>query len=100
MVCTHPQQVLPSLQRVHEVLCVDVDHGVEHVEPLGQVLLHGVQILVSPGETPQLSLLYQLEGQRILLTMEGISEIIQTFSEGLIDKVGLVISYRCDSQSF
>ena len=54
--------MFPSLQAVHEVLGVDVDVGVEHVEPLRQVLLHGVQVLVSPGETPQLPLLYQLEG--------------------------------------
>ena len=84
--------MLPCLKTVHKVLSVNVDGWVEHVEPLSQVLLHGVQILVSPGETPQLSLLYQLEGQRILLTIGGICEIIQTFSEGLIDKVGLVIS--------
>ena len=49
--CTHPEEVLAGLQSVHEVLRVDVDHRVEQVEPLGQVLLHGVQILVSPGET-------------------------------------------------
>ena len=58
--CTPPQKMFPCLQTVHEVLGVDVDVGVEHVEPLGQVLLHGVQVLVRPGETPQLSLLHQL----------------------------------------
>ena len=60
--------MFPSLEAVHEVLGVDVDGGVEHVEPLRQVLLHGVQVLVSPGETPQLPLLHQLERQRVLLT--------------------------------
>ena len=39
-----------SLEAVHEVLGVDVDGGVEHVEPLRQILLHGVQVLVGPGE--------------------------------------------------
>ena len=63
---THPQQVLPGLQRVHEVLRVDVDHGVEHVEPLGQVLLHGVQVLVRPGEAAQLPLLDQLEADQVI----------------------------------
>ena len=52
--------MFPRLQTVHEVLGVDVDVGVEHVEPLGQVLLHGVEVLVRPGEAPQLSLLHQL----------------------------------------
>ena len=60
--------MFPSLQTVHEVLGVDVDVGVEHVEPLRQVLLHGVQILVCSGETPELPLLHQLEGERVLLT--------------------------------
>ena len=60
--------MFPCLQTVHEVLGVDVDVGVEHVEPLGQVLLHGVQVLVRPGEAPQLSLLHQLKGERVLLT--------------------------------
>ena len=60
--------MFPCLQTVHEVLGVDVDVGVEHVEPLGQVLLHGVEVLVSSGETPQLSLLHQLERESVLLT--------------------------------
>ena len=68
MYCTHPQQVLSSLQAVHEVLRVHVDGWVEHVEPLGQVLLHGVEVLVRPGEAPQLPLLHQLERERVLLT--------------------------------
>ena len=65
---THPQQMFPGLKTVHKVLGVDVDIGVEHVQPLGQVLLHGVEVLVRPGEAPQLPLLHQLERERVLLT--------------------------------
>ena len=60
--------MFPRLQAVHEVLGVDVEGGVEQAEPLGQVLLHGVEVLVSSGETPQLSLLHQLERESVLLT--------------------------------
>ena len=52
--------MFPSLQAVHEVLGVDVDVGVEHVEPLRQVLLHGVQVLVGPGEGSEVPAVHQL----------------------------------------
>ena len=65
---THLEQMLAGLQGVHEVLRVDVDVGVEELQPLRQVLLHGVEVLVSSGETPQLSLLHQLERESVLLT--------------------------------
>ena len=61
--------MFPGLKTVHKVLGVDGDIGIEHVQPLGQVLLHGVQILVSSGETSQLSLLHQLEREWVLLTV-------------------------------
>ena len=79
--------MFPSLQAVHEVLGVDVDVGVEHVEPLRQVLLHGVQVLVSPGETPELPLLYQLEGERVFLT----ANINQSVFMIIIVKTGLFV---------
>ena len=67
--CTHPEEVLAGLQSVHEVLRVDVDHRVEQVEPLSQVLLHGVQVLVRPGEAAQLPLLHELEAGRVCLSL-------------------------------
>ena len=43
-------QVLSVLEFVHEGVSLDADVRVEHVEPLGQVFFHGVEVLVGPRE--------------------------------------------------
>jgi len=47
-----------SVQTVHEVVHVDVQLRIQHVEPLRQVLLHRVQVLLARLE--------RTEGPRVL----------------------------------
>lgn len=54
----HPDEVLAGLQAVHEILGVDVDVRVQDVQPLGQVLLHGVEVLVGARELAEAALAF------------------------------------------
>ena len=48
---TYPEKMLAGLEGVHEGVGLDLDPGVEQVQPLGQVLLHCEQVLVRPDPT-------------------------------------------------
>ena len=54
-------QVLSILEFVHEGVSFDADGGVEHVEPLGQIFFHGVQVFVGPREGPEVTTIHQLQ---------------------------------------
>ena len=43
--------MLAGLEGVHEGVGLDLDPGVEQVQPLGQVLLHCERVLVRPDPT-------------------------------------------------